>query len=60
MRQEPNQPWRNVLAENGYFGAVDPKPYMEDIFALNYVSLYKKFKELSARVAELVALKLRK
>lgn len=59
VRQEPNQPWRNVLADNGFFGSVNPQPYLENVFALDYAGMYKKFRELSAFVAEFMARKLR-
>ncbi len=60
VRQEPNQPWRNVLQDNGFYGAVDPYPYMETEFALDFAGRWKKFKELSASVADLIAKYFRK
>lgn len=47
--------WSNILQNNGYFGAVNPLPYMETIFALDFAGLLKKIRELIAKVADLIA-----
>ena len=52
--------WRNVLQENGFFGAVNPAPYMEDIFALDIAGIIKKVLLLTASVADFIATQLRK
>ena len=51
--------WYNVLQNNGYFGGIDPTPYMEDIFALEFAGLWRQVKELIAKVADLLADKAR-
>lgn len=43
---------RNILQDNGYFGAVNPIPYMEDIFALEFAGLWKRVKEAAAILAD--------
>lgn len=50
----------NLLQDNGYFGAVDPLPYMEDVYALDFAGIYKQFKELTARVTDWIGDRLRK
>lgn len=52
--------WFNVLQENGFFGAVNPEPYMEDIFALDMAGLIKKVLELTASFADFFARSVRK
>jgi len=51
--------YSNILQSNGYFGAVDPTPYMSDIYVLDFISVWKKVTEISARLAEIVADKIR-
>lgn len=52
--------YSNILQDNGYFGGVDPLPYMEtQITALAFAGLWRQVKELIAKVAELVASKVR-
>ena len=51
--------WYNVLQDNGYFGAVDPTPHMENIFALEFAGLWRQVKELLAKVADLLSDKMR-
>ena len=50
----------NRLQGNGYFGAVDPTPYMEPIFAVEFAGLYRQVKELIAKMAGIIADRLRK
>lgn len=52
--------YNNTLQGNGYYGAVDPLPYMEDAFALDIKNLVKQLAELSARIADFIADKLRR
>lgn len=49
----------NLLQDNGYFGAVDPIPYMEMEFALDFAGVVKSFRELLARFNDFLADKLR-
>lgn len=49
----------NILQDNGYFGAVDPAPYMSELYVLDFISVYKQIKELIARLSDLIADKLR-
>jgi len=46
---------KNILQNNGYFGAVNPTPYMENIFALEFAGLWRQLKELTALVAQYIA-----
>lgn len=50
----------NVLQNNGFYGAVDAMPYMENIYALDFASLSRQVKELGARVMEFISDYLRK
>ena len=52
--------WYNILPSNGYFGAVDPMPYLENIYALEFAGLWKRVKELMAIVSDFLGDKLRK
>lgn len=45
----------NVLQNNGYFGAVDPLPYMHDRFALNVKNTLKIAQEQMALLLEAAA-----
>jgi len=46
----------NILQSNGYFGAVDPLPYMEtQMTVLQFSGMWKQIKELIAKSAEKVA-----
>jgi murein DD-endopeptidase MepM/ murein hydrolase activator NlpD len=51
--------YSNILDGNGFYGAVDPLPYMEKISALQFAGLWKQVKELVARVGEFVADRMR-
>jgi len=46
---------KNILQNNGYFGAINPTPYMENIFALEFAGLWRQLKELTALVAQYIA-----
>lgn len=46
--------------KNGKWVSIDPLPLMENVFALQFASMWKQVKELLALVAELLAEKLRK
>jgi murein DD-endopeptidase MepM/ murein hydrolase activator NlpD len=59
VAKDKNGRWFNVLQDNGFFGAVDAERYMEDIFALDFAGLLKKFQNLSASIAEFIAQKIR-
>ena len=39
--------WENVLQSNGYFGAVDPTPYMIDLFAVKGSTLISLIEQLA-------------
>jgi murein DD-endopeptidase MepM/ murein hydrolase activator NlpD len=58
VAQNSNGVWYNILQSNGYFGSVDPIPYMFDHLALKY-SLLKQLAELYARLLDLLADKAR-
>lgn len=46
----------NILHDNGFFGAVNPVPYMEtEIPAIKFAGLWKQTKELAAKVADFIA-----
>lgn len=49
----------NILQTNGYNGAIDPLPYMENYSALQYAGLIRQITELTAKIANLLADKLR-
>ena len=49
---------RNALQNNGYFGAIDPLPYMEPIFVLqvrDWNTLLRRIKEQVARIADSIS-----
>lgn len=52
--------YNNTLQQNGMLGAVDPVPYMENATALQMKSLIKQVAELSARIADFIADRLRR
>lgn len=52
--------WTNILQDNGFYGAVNPLPYVENINAVKFAGLWKQTKEVTAKVAEFIADKLRK
>lgn len=52
--------YNNTLQRNGFLGAVDPTPYMSPDSALEMAGLIKSVAELTARVADLIADKLRR
>lgn len=60
VRQNKYGDWENILQSNGYFGAVDPAPYMENMFVLDFVSFWKKVKELLAILTDFLGDKLRR
>ena len=48
--------YENILADNKFFGAVNPVPYMEtEIPAIKFAGLWKQTKELAAKVADFIA-----
>lgn len=49
----------NVLQNNTHLGAVNPLPYMEMIPALKFAGLIRQVQELSARIADFIADRLR-
>jgi len=50
--------WMNL--SNKHLGAIDPLPYMENIYALDFLGVYKKTKELIAIFTDFLSDKLRK
>lgn len=52
--------WTNPLQSNGFYGAVDPLPYLRtDMSALRYAGIWRNLKELIARLSTLLADKVR-
>ena len=60
VRKNSKGVWYNILQDNGFFGAIDPTPYMEDIFALEFAGLWRQVKELVAKFADFFSDKMRK
>ena len=52
--------WYNVFQDNLFFGAIDPLPYIIEIYALDFKGRINKIKELLAQIAEKIADLLRK
>lgn len=50
----------NINQGNGFFGAIDPAPYMESIFALEIGGIVKKIREFIAILNDFVADKARR
>lgn len=48
-----NEMWYNVEQDNGYFGAIDPMPYLVGMFAEDYASISNKIKEIADKISEL-------
>lgn len=53
---EQDWQWFNSQQQNGYFGAIDPAPYWQDMTAYQYLQAISLIEKLKARVAELQAL----
>jgi murein DD-endopeptidase MepM/ murein hydrolase activator NlpD len=51
--------YNNVLQNNGFLGAINPTPYMNGISALQMAGLIRQIAELTARIAEFIADRLR-
>jgi murein DD-endopeptidase MepM/ murein hydrolase activator NlpD len=52
--------WTNLLQDNGYFGAVDPWPYMYPYaFALDAAGVFKKAREVIALINDWIGDKMR-
>jgi len=52
--------WTNILQNNGYFGAIDPLPYMNKMYVLDAVSVIKSIRMKLANIVELLAELIRK
>lgn len=46
--------WVNILQDNGYFGAVDPEPYMENIFALKIRDIVSAIMSIREKLAKIL------
>lgn len=53
---EQDWQWGNVEQLNGYFGAVDPLPYLSKMYAEDFRSIQDKITELITKVANLLFL----
>lgn len=51
--------YNNTLQKNGMLGAVDPKPYFNGMSALQTAGFVRQITELTARIADLIADRLR-
>ncbi len=60
VRKNIHGDWDNVLQSNGYFGAVNPVPYIENVFALDFAGVWRKAKEIAALIADILTDRLRK
>ena len=59
VRKNSQGVWYNVLQDNGYFGAVDPVPYINNQFALDAAGIIRTIAEALAKISEKMALLLR-
>ena len=46
--------WYNILQQNGYFGAVDPAPYMSTLTAYQLKTTLKSISEILKKISELL------
>lgn len=58
--KEVDKDGRVLNHDNGYFGAIDPLPYMEPIYALDIKGIVAKIAEITAKLADMLADWLRK
>lgn len=50
----PNGTHYNIFQNNGYFGAIDPKPYMSTMYADEYADIRATLQALTIKVANLI------
>lgn len=60
MQGEQDWQWNNIEKGNGYFGAIDPLPYMSHLSAEEYQSISNKLKEWSLLLGSWITALLKK
>lgn len=58
VAQDKKGKWYNVLQTNGYFGAIDPAPYLDSVPAID-INIYKKTLDTLIRALEELASRMR-
>ncbi len=56
-KNEPNGLWFNIEQDNGYYGAIDPQPYLNGLYAQDYATwgkLLLAYQQLATLLASLI------
>lgn len=55
LKGESDWTWANLEQDNGYMGAIDPVPYLNNFYAEDYRTIFMKIQEIATKITQLIA-----